>query len=152
MNMYWWIGFREYSRLERIFKENNIDISNCIVWDKGSIGLGGKGYRYQHELCIFSGEINNNSASDVWQFTRSTEGLHPTMKPLALIAHAIENIDNVNSVLDIFGGSGSTLIACEKLGRKCYMCELDPHYCDVIITRWENLTGKKAVLLSNSEE
>ena len=150
-NMYWWIGFREYSRLERIFKDNNIDIANCIVWDKGSIGLGGKGYRYQHELCIFSGEINNNSASDVWQYSRSTEGIHPTMKPVALIAHAISNIDNVNTVLDMFGGSGSTLIACEQLGRKCYMCELDEHYCDVIIQRWENLTGKEAVLLNGTD-
>ena len=90
--MYFWIGFRQYSTLEKIFIDNNIKISNCIVWDKGSIGLGGKGYRYQHELCIFSGAINNNSESDVWHFDRSTEGLHPTMKPIALIAHAIKNI------------------------------------------------------------
>ena len=146
--MYWWIGFREYSRLEQIFKDNNVDIANCIVWDKGSIGLGGKGYRYQHELCIFSGETNNNSASDVWQFSRSTEGIHPTMKPVSLIAHAINNISNIETVLDIFGGSGSTLIACEQTGRRCYMCELDEHYCDVIIERWETFSGREAVLLN----
>ena len=147
-NMYWWIGFRAYSTLEKIFNDAGIKISNCIVWDKGSIGLGGNGYRYQHELCIFSGEINNNSASDVWQFKRATSGLYPTMKPLKLIAHAIRNIKDVKIVLDLFGGSGSTLIACEKLNRVCYMCELDEHYCDVIIERWENETGEKAILMN----
>ena len=143
-NMYWWIGFRGYSTLEEIINLE-LPISNCIVWDKGSIGLGGKGYRYQHELCIFTGETNNKSASDVWQFKRSTEGIHPTMKPIALVAYAIKNIDKADTVLDLFGGSGSTLIACEQLNRKCYMCELDEHYCDVIIQRWENLTGGKAI-------
>lgn len=145
--MYWWIGFRQYSTLENIFIENNIKISNCIVWDKGSIGLGGKGYRYQHELCIFSGQINNNSASDVWHFSRSNEGLHPTMKPIALITNAINNITNVEKVLDVFGGSGSTLIACEQLNKQCFMCELDPRYVDVIIKRWEEFTGNKAELI-----
>lgn len=142
--MYWWIGFRQYSTLEKIFNENGIRISNCIVWDKGSIGLGGKGYRYQHELCIFSGETNNKTASDVWKYQREQQGLHPTMKPVALVANAITNLNNTKIVLDLFGGSGSTLIACEHLNRKCRMMELDPHYCDVIITRWENLTGKQA--------
>lgn len=143
-NMYWWIGFRQYSTLENIFQKNNVCITNCIVWDKGSIGLGGNGFRYQHELCIFSGVINNNTTSDVWQFKRETTGLHPTMKPVYLAAKAVENIDKVSSVLDLFGGSGSTLIACEQLGRKCYMMELDPKYCDVIRKRyWKFVTGSE---------
>ena len=146
-NMYWWIGFRQYSTLEKIFLDNNYKIANCIVWDKGSIGLGGKGYRYQHELCIFSGEINNNNASDVWHYKRAGEGLHPTMKPIELVANAITNISGVEKVLDVFGGSGSTLIACEQLNRSCYMCELDPRYIDVIIKRWEDFTGQKAELI-----
>lgn len=75
--------------------------------------------------------------------------LHPTMKPIRLLAKFIRNSsDKSDIVLDLFGGSGSTLIACEQLDRKCYMCELDPHYCDVIIQRWENFTGKKAVLVN----
>jgi DNA modification methylase len=79
--------------------------------------------------------------------------LHPTMKPVALISNEIEICSNKGGVvLDCFGGSGSTLIACEQLNRKCYMCELDPHYCDVIIQRWENFTGKKAVLLNGQDE
>lgn len=143
-NMYWWIGFRNYSTLEGIFLDNGIKIANCIVWDKGSIGLGGNGYRYQHELCIFSGSINNNHVSDVWSYKRSNDGLHPTMKPIALIIHAILNIDKVKSVLDLFGGSGSTLIACEQLGRTCYTMELDPKYCDVIRKRyWKFTTGSE---------
>jgi len=76
------------------------------------------------------------------------EYVHPTQKPVALSARAIRSsIDFDGVVLDCFGGSGSTLMACEQLNRKCYMCELDEHYCDVIIQRWENLTGQKAVKL-----
>lgn len=71
------------------------------------------------------------------------------MKPVDLIARAINNLSRSdNIVLDIFGGSGTTLIACEQLNRKCYMMELDPKYCDVIIKRWENLTGEKAVKIA----
>ena len=74
--------------------------------------------------------------------------LHPTMKPIKLCARLIQNSTKPGeSVLDLFGGSGSTLIACEQLGRKCYMMEYDPHYVDVIINRWENFTGQKAVKL-----
>jgi site-specific DNA-methyltransferase (adenine-specific) len=72
--------------------------------------------------------------------------VHPTMKPINLICDKLKISSNENSVvLDLFGGSGSTLIACEQLNRKCYMMELDPHYIDVIIERWENFTGEKAV-------
>ena len=77
------------------------------------------------------------------------EYVHPTQKPVALSAKAIRSSTDFDEiVLDVFGGSGSTLIACEQLNRKCYMCELDPHYCDVILERYENFTGKKAVLLN----
>lgn len=73
--------------------------------------------------------------------------LHPTMKPIKLLSRLIKNSSRVDEcVLDLFGGSGSTLIACEQLSRTCYMIELDPKYCDVIIKRWETLTGKKAEL------
>jgi DNA modification methylase len=79
--------------------------------------------------------------------------LHPTMKPIELVGRAIKNSSKKDDVvLDCFGGSGSTLIACEQLNRKCFMVELDPHYCDVIIQRWENFTGKKAVLLNGQDE
>ncbi len=73
--------------------------------------------------------------------------LHPTMKPIKLLSRLIKNSSRVDEcVLDLFGGSGSTLIACEQLSRTCYMMELDQKYCDVIVKRWEQLTGKKAEL------
>lgn len=75
--------------------------------------------------------------------------LHPTMKPLKLMAKQINNSSKAgDAVLDIFGGSGSTLMACEQMNRRCFTCELDPHYCDVIITRWEEFTGRKAELIN----
>lgn len=93
--------------------------------------------------------------TDVWRITtasnkeREETGGHATPKPLKLCARAIHASSREDeNVLDLFGGSGSTLIACEQLNRTCYMMELDPHYCDVIIQRWENLTGEKAVLLN----
>ena len=80
---------------------------------------------------------------------QTVNDLHPTMKPIRLLAKLITNSSRKgDAVLDLFGGSGSTLIACEQLGRKCYMAELDPQYCDVIIERWESFTGGKAVLLN----
>lgn len=141
--LFLWIGFRAYSKAETIIKKYYSNIDNCIVWVKPSIGLGGKGYRFQHELCIFCGEIQNKSLSDVWEFDRDSQGLHPTMKPVQLVCKALKDCGG-KTVLDLFGGSGSTLIACEQLGRKCYMMELDPKYCDVIRKRyWKFTTGSE---------
>lgn len=88
-------------------------------------------------------------ASNVWTINKNQKNdLHPTMKPVEIPEKAIIHSSNKNqSVLDLFGGSGSTLIACEKTNRKCFMMELDPHYCDVIVTRWEKFTGQKATKL-----
>ena len=77
--------------------------------------------------------------------------VHPTQKPVELVAYILETYSNQKElVIDFFGGSGTTLIAAEQLGRKCYMMELDPHYCDVIIARWEKLTGKEAVRIAQT--
>ena len=86
-----------------------------------------------------------------WIEDRITPKVHPTQKPVALSAKAIGN-HTAKSVLDLFGGSGSTLIAAEQLGRRCYMMELDPHYCDVIISRWETFTGKTAQLITPGDK
>jgi DNA modification methylase len=85
---------------------------------------------------------------DIWDIKRTAKNdLHPTMKPVELIEKALEDASKPNNVvLDLFGGSGSTMIACEKTGRKSRLMELDPKYCDVIVKRWEEFTGKKAVL------
>jgi DNA modification methylase len=95
-------------------------------------------------------EMVGKRLMSVWKVTRDdvNKYLHPTQKPVGISAMAIEHTTNKgDAVLDVFGGSGSTLIACEQLNRKCYMCELDEHYCDVIIQRWENLTGQNAELV-----
>jgi DNA modification methylase len=83
---------------------------------------------------------------------RGQHRIHPTQKPVALAEWSFDYFKEVNTVLDLFGGSGSTLIACEKTNRACYMMEFEPHYCDVIVKRWEDFTGKKAVLLTETAE
>ncbi len=76
--------------------------------------------------------------------------VHPTQKPVKMLGEVLQDFSKENEVIvDVFGGSGSTLIACEQLNRKCYMCEIDPHYVDVIINRWETFTGKKAVKIDD---
>ena len=107
----------------------------------------------QHELLLFGHngkiEIRGERSRDVWEFDRDPPENHPTQKPVSLVAFAIQKTTDINMrVLDLFGGSGSTLIACEQTNRKCYMMEIEPKYCDVIFQRWENLTEKKAKLLN----
>ncbi len=123
-------------------KETPRDI---IIWKKNNFGMG-RGYRGQYEICLYFGTFNG-SDSDVWEVKKDTvtEYIHPTQKPLDLPRRAIINSTKNNDiVLDAFLGSGSTLIACEQTDRICYGMEIDPAYIDVIIQRWENLTGKKA--------
>ncbi len=120
----------------------------CIVWAKNNFGLG-KGYRHQHEFILFDGFIKENitNETDLWEINRDKEYIHPTQKPVDLSVRAIKNSSKENDlILDLFGGSGSTLIAAEQTKRICYTMELDPKYCDVIVKRWENLTNKKATL------
>lgn len=113
---------------------------DVIVWVKNNFGLG-SGYRGQYELCFYWGTFAG-SDSDVWQIDKDTAYEHPTQKPVALAARAIHN-SNPQTVLDIYGGSGSTLIACEQLDRTCYMMELDPKYCDVIRKRYAKFIGQE---------
>jgi len=121
---------------------------SCIVWAKNVFGLG-RGYRHQHEFILFNGHIKKEitNESDLWSIAKDSKYKHPTQKPAELAKRAINNSSNEgNIVLDLFGGSGSTLIASEATARKCYMMELDPVYVDVIVKRWEDFTGKKAKL------
>ena len=134
-------------------------VKHELIWRKQSIVLNRADYNYQHEPFLYgwnkthkfygNGKFKNTS---VWEFDRPTKSKeHPTMKPVELLGEILLNATQTgDKVLDTFGGSGSTLIACEQLNRKCYMCELDPHYCDVIIQRWENLTGGKAVRINDA--
>ena len=132
------------------------EIHALIIWVKnGGYGALNANYKQKHEPCLYwkpkNAKLNFCGATTettVWEVNKDgVNEYHPTQKPIALPAKAISNHD-VETVLDLFGGSGSTLIACEQLDRTCYMMELDPKYCDVIIKRWENLTGEKAVLIN----
>lgn len=119
----------------------------CIVWAKNVFGLG-KGYRHQHEFILFDGFIDASitNESDLWNIAKDVKYKHPTQKPVALPMRAIKNSSKEkNIVLDLFGGSGSTLLACEKLNRYARVMELDEKYCDVIIQRWQDFTGKEAI-------
>lgn len=117
--------------------------------------LGRQDYQWRHEPCFYGWKegthdwYSDRKQTTVLEFDRPTANKeHPTMKPISLMAYQIKNSTKKGDIVfDGFGGSGSTLIACEKTGRKCYTCEIDPKYCDVIVKRWENLTGKKAVKL-----
>lgn len=129
-------------------------VKHELMWLKNqpTFSMGRLDYDYKHEPIMYGWKKTHNFygkgkfTKSVWEIDKPRESkLHPTMKPIELIANALENSTKENDcVLDVFGGSGSTLIACEQLNRKCYMCELDEHYCDVIIERWENFTGRKA--------
>ncbi len=129
------------------------EVRQVLIWVKNAFVLGRQDYQWKHEPCLYGWK---NGAAHLWEsdrkqttvlaFDRPTRNdEHPTMKPVPLFEYQIQNSTKQGmSVLDLFGGSGTTLIACEKTGRDCYIMELDPRYCDVIIRRWENLTGKNA--------
>ena len=131
------------------------DIHALLIWVKnGGYGALNANYKQKHEPCLYwkpKGKTLNfagaTTETTIWEINKDGKNkLHPTQKPVALATKAISNHD-AKTVLDLFGGSGATLIAAEQLNRICYMMELDPKYCDVIIKRWENLTGLKAELI-----
>ena len=141
----------QYSHLFRQALENiGQKIKAMIVWDKVNPAQHLDKYFKQHEIIWYCGAFGGEKTlrGDVWQCKRQKNTVHPTMKPLELIGMALQDQPKKKIVYDGFGGSGSTLIACEQLDRTCYMMELDPKYCDVIIKRYENLTGENAVLIN----
>ena len=145
---YIWCNWNFYGVLQ-----GKLDYKTCIVWAKNVFGMG-NGYRHQHEFCLFNGKIDEEikNESDLWSIKKDTKYVHPTQKPVALSVRAFGNHVKLLNVLDLFGGSGSTLIGAEQTGRTAYLMELDPKYCDVIVKRWENFTGKKAVFLTETAE
>lgn len=126
-----------------------------IIWNKGNHSLSNSDYMSKYEPIVYGWFNEHNfygdrSNFDIWDIKRTSKNtLHPTMKPLTLCSKAIMNSSRPNDiVLDLFGGSGSTLIACEQLNRRCYTMEIDEKYCTVIINRWEEFTGEKAKKIS----
>jgi DNA modification methylase len=136
------------------------NLKQCIVWVKNTIVMGRQDYHWQHEPILYGWKpgqahqwMGDRKQSTVWEFDKpSRNGDHPTMKPLGIPARGIKNSSKVGGVvLDLFLGSGSTLIACEQTGRICYGMELDPKYCDVIVRRYEEYTGQKAERVTTRE-
>lgn len=137
-----------------MMRDAGLTVRHQIVWNKNSatFSLGRLDYDYKHEAIMYTWTKKHHNyragefRTSVWDIDKPLRNdLHPTMKPLALIEGALKDgTKEGDVVLDAFGGSGSTLIACEQLGRRCYMMEIDPHYCDVILARWEKLTGRRA--------
>ncbi len=129
-------------------------VRECLIWSKNTFVLGRQDYQWQHEPCLYGwkdGAAHNwysdRSQTTILEFDRPNRNAeHPTMKPVGLFQYLIGNSTKPGDiVLDSFGGSGTTLIACEQSGRSARIIELDPCYCDVIIERWQNLTGQRAV-------
>ncbi len=133
-------------------------VRECLIWNKNTFCMGRQDYQWKHEPCLYGWK---DGASHLWASDRkqttimnfdkpSKSELHPTMKPVALFDYQIKNnTKGGDVVLDLFAGSGTTVVACEQNGRNAYVMEFDPRYCDVIVKRWEALTGKKAVLLND---
>jgi len=136
-------------------------VRQCLIWKKSSMVMGRQDYHWKHEPCLYGWK---DGAGHLWATDRkqttilefdkpSRNGEHPTMKPVALFEYQmLNNTKGGDIVLDLFGGSGTTMLAAEKHGRHGYLMELDPKYCDVIVKRWEDFTGKTAQLLTETEE
>ncbi len=147
----------ELHTLQKAFIEAGGKWSTFVIWAKNTFTLGRADYQRQYEPILYGWKQGNNhfwcgarDQGDVWFVNKPVRNeLHPTMKPVELVERAVNNSSKSRDiVLDCFGGSGTTLIACEKLNRQCRMIELDPKYVDVIVKRWEEFTGKKAELVA----
>jgi len=146
---------QEWPVIDKYLRENNFHWSSTIIWKKDTLVISRKDYHTQYEPIWYGWNsdaprlkvLEDRKQSDVWDIDRpKVSDLHPTTKPIELVERAINNSSSPNDVvLDLFLGSGSTLIASEKTGRVCYGMELDPKYADVIIKRWQDFTGKDAI-------
>ena len=153
---------QEWGNIMRVMAKTGYHWSSTIIWNKDHFVLSRKDYHTKYEP-MWYGWLGNDSRlcpltdreqSDVWDIDRPiTSPEHPTMKPLQLIGRAIHNSSKKDDiVLDCFGGSGSTMMAAEQTGRICRMMELDPRYADVTISRFETMTGTKAVKVNEGQE
>ena len=145
----------ELGMMMMMMKDAGLPVRHILIWEKNSatFSLGRLDYDYQHEPILYTWAKKHKNyrkgefRTTIWKYDKPRKcDLHPTMKPVELVANCMKDgTVEGDSVLDVFGGSGTTLIAAEQLNRNAFVMELDPHYCDVIIARWEKLTGEKAV-------
>lgn len=156
-SFYIWHADSEGYNFRGACKDIGWSVRQCLIWNKNSLVMGRQDYQWKHEPCLYGWKdgashlwMNDRKQTTVINMDRPTRNeLHPTMKPVALFDYLIKN--NTKSgdiVLDIFGGSGTTIMACEQNGRRGFLMELDPKYCDVIIKRWEEFTGEKAAKIN----
>lgn len=152
---YIWHADTERYNFQGACQDVGLKVRQCLIWNKNSMVMGRQDYHWKHEPCLYGWKdgashnwYSDRSQTTILEFDKPNKNeLHPTMKPVELIAYQIKNSSKENDiVLDLFGGSGSTLIACEQLNRQCYTMELDERYAEVIINRYEKLTGVKGVL------
>lgn len=153
-SFYVWHASKQIVNVYNSITESNLNIKQYLIWNKNSLVIGRQDYQWKHEPCFYGWKegakhnwFNDRKQTTVLDFDRPIKSdLHPTMKPLKLFDYLIKNSSKKeDNVLDLFGGSGTTLICCEQNNRNCFMMEYDPKYVDVIIKRWETLTGKKAI-------
>ena len=154
----WGASSGDGMRQRVLFIDSGFHWSATIVWKKNRLVLSPAKYQRLYEPCFYgwfdkSSYCGNRKQVEVWEEDRpSSSKQHPTMKPIIVCERGIFNsTSREDIVLDFFGGSGSTLIACERLNRKCYMMELDPKYCQVIIDRWEKYTNQKATKVQHEQ-
>jgi DNA modification methylase len=150
----WYVWHADMTTAEFIKALNMVErkLSSHIIWVKNQMGGGFGDYRAKHEPCIYSSGgraawYGGRDQSTVWNVDRERDYVHPTQKPVELVRRAIENSSKAgDAVLDLFGGSGSTMIGCEQTGRTAYLMELDPKFVDAIVLRWQAFTGQNAIL------
>jgi site-specific DNA-methyltransferase (adenine-specific) len=151
---YVWHADSEGFNFRGAAKDAGWKVRQCLIWEKQTLVMGRQDYHWKHEPCLYgwkegAGHLwaSDRKQTTILKFDRpSRNGEHPTMKPVDLFEYQLlNNTKGGDVVLDSFGGSGTTLIAAEKNGRVARLMELDPKYCDVIVNRWQNFTGKKAV-------
>ena len=156
-SFYIWFASREHCNFENALNASGLSVRQELIWKKNALVLGRQDYQWKHEPCLYGwkdGASHNwygdRSQTTILEFDKPTRSAdHPTMKPVELFAYQIKNSTKKGeTVLDLFGGSGTTIIACEQTGRTAYCMELDERYCDVIIKRYENLTGDTAVKIN----
>ena len=152
-SFYIWHSDSEGLLFRLAVNEAHFKLRQTLIWSKNSMVMGRQDYQWQHEPCLYGWKegashswYSDRKQTTLLNFDRPTQSkLHPTMKPIKLLSYLINNSSKQEDLIfDSFLGSGSTLIACEKLDRICYGIELDPKYCDVIVKRWEQWTGEKA--------
>jgi DNA modification methylase len=143
--LYMFTDWRMWDWTREASEASGFPVRNMIVWDKQTPGMGIQ-WRGQHELICFAKRTTLGGPfhkGNVLSYKRSGNDNHPTEKPVPLMIELIENT-NSDTVYDPFAGSGSTLLACEQVDKRCLAMELDPRFCDILIKRWEDYTGKEA--------